>query len=440
MRVSLVRIFASAVLLPFGAAHAQTHEVKQSVPATDLFAMAEEARASGRQDEAETIYRALTGDPDIELRTEARFRLGLLLTEQGRKRDAAMLFRQILDEKPEASRVRVELARILADLGDVGAASRQLRQVQTGALPPDLAQALDQFATALRSRRPLGASFEIAIAPDSNINRATEARTLNTVIAPLELNSDARSRSGIGLKLAGQAFARVPIGDGLAFLPRISGSGDLYRHGQFNDVSVGAHLGVEGRLDNRNRLTVSGGEGWRWYGGVPYARTHAISADWLHVVSRTEQLTWGVSIARADYRRNPLQDGPLFDTNLAYEQAFSFKSGGSVAIGVTRQSARDPGYSYASFGVTGLYYRDIGGATVFGTASVRRLQGDERLFLFPDRRRDLMSRLTLGGTFRQFTLSGFAPLVRLAVERNRSTIGIYDYRRTAMEIGVTRAF
>jgi hypothetical protein len=405
-----------------------------------LFALADEARTSGRLDEAEAILRALAKDPDIELRTEARFRLATLLVQQGKKRAAAVALRQILDEKPDATRVRVELARILADLGDVGAASRQLRQVQTGALPADVARAVDQFATALRSRRPYGASFEVAIAPDSNINRATEVRTLNTVIAPLELSRDARSRSGVGLKLAGQAFARISLSNGLALLPRLTGSADLYRYGRFNDVSLGAQLGLEHNLGTRDRITVSGGEGGRWYGGTPYARTHALSVDWLHSLGRTEQLSWGLSVAKADYRLNALQDGTLLDSNLTYERALTPGSGGSLSIGATRQAARDPGYSYVSAGATSLYYRDFGGATLFGSASIRRLEGDERLFLFPERRRDWLSRLTLGGTFRRLAVSGFAPVARLTLERNRSTVGLYDYRRTAVEMGVGRAF
>ncbi|MCC2601288.1 hypothetical protein [Sphingopyxis yananensis] len=43
-------------------------------------------------------------------------------------------------------------------------------------------------------------------------------------------------------------------------------------------------------------------------------------------------------------------------------------------------------------------------------------------------------------TLRTFTVAGFAPLVRLRWEHNRSSIEIYEYRRLAAEFGVTSAF
>ena len=74
----------------------------------------------------ETAYRALAGDPDIELRSEARFRLALMLADRmGRVRDAAVELRRILDERPDAARVRLELARMDAMLGRLGAAERE---------------------------------------------------------------------------------------------------------------------------------------------------------------------------------------------------------------------------------------------------------------------------------------------------------------------------
>lgn len=89
----------------------------ENLSALDMFGLAERAAAEGRAADAENLYGALTQDPDPEVRAEARFRLGMLLSEIGRPRDAALLFRALLDEKPDAGRVRIELARILALLG-----------------------------------------------------------------------------------------------------------------------------------------------------------------------------------------------------------------------------------------------------------------------------------------------------------------------------------
>ena len=129
---------------PSGQAHEHSAGATQQsvrVSAEQLLAFADQARATRDFAAAETAYRALAGDPDIELRTEARFRLAIMFADDlGRHRDAAVLFREILDEKPGATRVRVELARMQAMLGDLRAAERELRSAQAAGLPPEVEQ------------------------------------------------------------------------------------------------------------------------------------------------------------------------------------------------------------------------------------------------------------------------------------------------------------
>lgn len=409
------------------------------VKATDLFNLATQAEAAGNAADAEAIYRALSHDPDGEIRSEARFRLGMMLARLGRNRDAAIEFRAILDEKPDAGRVRLELARVLTALGDDAAARRELRQAQAGGLPPRVAQVVDQFAQALRSRKPWGASVEFALVPDSNINRATDAETLDTIIAPLELSRDARQQSGLGARAAGQVYARIPVAADLSLLPRISGQGEFYRKGGFDDVSASALIGLEWS-PGRERIRPSVGGTFRWYGGALYAGTATASVDWQHPLGRKAQLTTTLTVADTDYRQNDLQDGLLLNGSVAYERAFSARSGGSVTLSATRQTARDPGYANAAGGVSLLYWREMGRTTAYANAGIRRLEADERLFLFPERRRDWNFTLGVGATFRALQWKGFAPLIRFEYERNASTVGIYDYRRTAATFGITRAF
>lgn len=433
---ALACVFAILAAPAYAAASQQ--QVSDLSP-TDLFALAARAEGEKRFADAEALYRALTLDLDAEIRAEARFRLGILLSAQGRHRDAALLFRQLLDEKPDAQRVRLELARVLVLIGDEAAARRELRAAQAGDLPPDVAVVVDQFASALRSLRPYGASISIALAPDSNINRATDAQTLDTIIAPLDLSQDARQRSGVGLKLGAQAFARLPVAPNLSVLPRVSGQAELYRESRFNDVSGSVGLGVE-LVSGADRIRPSAGATWRYYGGDLYARTQSVSVNWTHPLGRLAQLDTDVSVNRARYLQNPLQDGWIYDLGASYQRAFDARSGGTVSLSATRQSAEDPGYSTTSGGVTLLGYREFGRTTAFASAGARRLIGDERLFLFPDKRREWLLSASLGATFRAATVAGFAPLVRLSFERNTSTVGIYDYMRRSAEFGITRAF
>ena len=52
------------------------------VTPTQLFGVADNARDAGDFATAEIAYRALATNPDIELRTEARFRLAMMLADR----------------------------------------------------------------------------------------------------------------------------------------------------------------------------------------------------------------------------------------------------------------------------------------------------------------------------------------------------------------------
>jgi hypothetical protein len=443
MVLSGLALLGAAAMLPAGPAHAQREaapaESRTGLSAAEVMAIAERAEAAGDRAAAKAAYRALMEDPDLDVRSEARFRHGRLLAAEGDYTGAATLFRRILDERPDAGRVRLELAAVLALAGETRAARRALRQAQAGGLPPDVALAVDQFTSALRAAKPFGGSVSFALAPDSNINRATDAETLDTVIAPLTLSEDARARSGIGLRIGGQGYLRVPLSARLYLQPRVSGQAELYRAGAFNDVSASAALGLEW-IAGGNRIRPALAQTVRFYGGRRYAQTQSGSVNLLRPLGRQAQLAATATVSRADYRTNDLQDGWLFDASAAYERAFDAKSGGSVTATLSRHKARDPGYATKGGGAEALYWREVGQLTLFGSLGLRRLEADARLSLFPERRREWLYSLGAGISFRQLSVNGFAPLVRLSLERNASTVGIYDYRRTALDFGVTRAF
>lgn len=428
----------AAALLAF-ALSAQAEQIERNLSAVDLFRIAGQAQAAGRAPDAEALYAALEHDPNAEIRAEARFRHGMMLAALKRYREAAVLFRALLDEKPGATRVRLELARVLAAMGDEAAARRELRQAEAAGLPPDVAIVVNQFANALRSSRRFGGSLGLALAPDSNINRATSAKTLDTVIAPLTLSQDARQRSGLGIQGSAQAYLRLPLGDRLSLVPRLSGQGDLYRASQFDDISGSALLGLEQRL-GQDRFSPSVGYTWRWYGGSLYARTQTATADWIHPAGPKAQLDVQASASRARYVRNALQDGEIYAAGVSYQRALTPTLGLGVTLDAARQTARDPGYATWSGGASVLAWRDLGRTSLFGSAGLHRLEGDARLFLFPERRREWLYQASLGATFRALQWRGFAPVVRLSWEKNLSTVGLYDYSRLATTVGITRAF
>ncbi|MEP2235196.1 MAG: surface lipoprotein assembly modifier [Alteripontixanthobacter sp.] len=420
---------------------AETGLVQEAqVSPAQLFEIASAAIEKGNLDFAERALRALAKNPDVEIRTEARFRLAMLLADS---RDdaagAAILLRQILDEKPEAQRVRLELARMQAQMGNMRAARRELRAASAGGLPPEVEQLVRFYAAALNARRPVGASLRVAIAPDSNINRATTSDSLETIIGDFDLDEDANAQSGIGLSVQGQAFARQKIDSRATLVARANISSRLYEKGRFNDV-IASFLAGPQYSSGRDTISFAGSVSHRWFGGDPYSFGFGVSGNWRHPMGERTQLSVDGALIYTDDRQNDLRDAERLSLAAQLDRAFTQKAGGGLRVSTYREFARDPGNSEVGAGVSAFAYREIGSTTAVARAGYNRLEADERLFLFPERRVDDRFNASINVTLRALRVGRFAPVVGIRYELAKSTIEIYDYQRVAAEFGITAAF
>lgn len=407
--------------------------------AADLLHLVEQLTIRGDRYQASRILDLLARDPNIEVRSEARYRLALLLKNEGRSTEAAVLLRRILDEKPEASAVRLELARLLHALGDSDAALRELRAAQASGLPPAVARMVDRYSEALRAERPIGASLEVAIAPDSNINHATRSDTLGTVLGDFEIDEDSKARSGTGLSIRGHAYRRFPLGGDHQLLVRMSGNGDLYAKSRFNNIAADLAGGPELQL-GRNRVNLELGATQHWFGQKPFLRSARIAATFVRPLGIRTQIRVNGSASIVNNQLNDLQDGMVYSGRVGAEHAVTPTTGLAFTVGGDRQGFKDAGYATTGWRSGLVGWKSVGRMTLIAGVDFGRLKADERLALLSERRSDRYSQFTLGATLRPLTFHGFAPVVRLRIERNRSTIAVYDYERRRSEFAIVRAF
>lgn len=442
---SLLAVAAAVLIFSGGAVRAAVPDQERptdrvTLSPAQLFDYAAEADRQGDFAAAETAYRALATNPDLETRTEARFRLGMMLADrQHRYAEAATEFRRVLDEKPRAARVRLELARMDALLGRTAAAARELRAAQAGGLPPEVQQAVRFYAGALEASRPSGFNLGIALAPDTNVNRATRSDTLGTIVGDLTLDEDAQARSGIGLALRGQGFVRIGPPGTVRLLTQLSAQASLYREADFNDLILALQSGPEIAAGS-GKVNLNAALGARWYGGRPYSRSFGLDASWLRAAGRQAQIRLGGGVMRENNLRSDLQDATVYSARLHYDRAFSAVLGGGAQLTAQRSAARDSGYSTATGGASLYLFREAGPVTAVADLGYSRLEADRRLFLYPRRRIDNRLSGGLGLTLRSLRLGRVAPVVSVRYERNRSTVEIYDYERFSGEVGLTASF
>lgn len=404
-----------------------------------LLAFGRQLQDGGQPDQAQSLYRALEADPNADIRAEARYRLAGLAIGRKDWAEAALLLRRVLDERPNAAPVRLTLAKVLNEIGDEGAALRELRAAQATGLPLEVARTVDRMSETLRARRPFGVTLEVALAPDSNINTATASDTLGTVIGDFEIDPEGKARSGVGAAIRMSTYVRRPVGEHVSLLARSNLAADLYRDKNFNQVALGISAGPELAF-GPVRLNVEAGATRRWFGAQPFEDSLRLDATGALPIGRRSLARARFGLSKVDNKFNDLQDGRLWTGELGVEHALDSRSGVGLTIAGSRAALADAGYSNRAWRAQLSGWREVGRATIHAFASYGTLEADERLSLFPEKRRDRSYRIGAGATMRQWELGGFAPLLRISYERNASNIAFYDYTRRRFEFGVVRAF
>lgn len=406
--------------------------------AAHVIRLADQRAAAQDRESARTLLMTVLQDREPAARAAARLALARLAEGAGDLPAAERWYRALLDEQPAAAGVRLELGRVLAEQRKIAAAGRELRRAHAAGLPPDVAQAVERIVSLLRHDAPYGGSFELAFAPDSNINRSTRSDTVTAFGLPFTLDEGSRRRSGVGLAFAGQLFARLPMGDHRATLA-LTSHGNLYRHRAANETFTTLSAGPEFRFGN-TQVSASAIAGRSWQGGKHAGDSYGIDAKARFPLGTTTAVALGAAAVHERDRRNAALNGMSYTASASVEKALSPRLYARATTNVTRIAAGASPFSSWSIGGGLTVSRQLGAFTAYAGGEVRQLHGDAPLYVFGRARRDTFFQATLGLIARPLTIGGFAPVVRVTHAQNQSPIELYDYDRNRVEFGVTREF
>ena len=355
-------------------------------------------------------------------------------------RHAEAIFRKILDRDPSLLRVRLELARTLFMEKKDEQADYQFRLAAAANPGTMVAHNIVRFRQAIRARRSWRFDFDVGIAPDSNINSATDKQSVDIYGLPFRLDPNARAHSGTGQFAGGDAsvrlnrFGKVPI--------YLGAYGRWTRYGdhRFDDVYAGGEAGPEFSIAG-GRLRATGTALMRWYGHRPLVASFGSHLDYEKLVG--DKLTLGgILVARHnDYYRRRDIDGWDVEVQASANRPLGRTILGFAYAGIERDWANDPGQSYwrAQAGI-GVLKEIAWGLRPRITLDVARQLGDGPLAPFGKKRRDWLMQGSFSIYKRDWNVGGFAPSLSLTVTRNNSTLSLYHERRIRGEIRLTRAF
>ncbi len=397
-------------------------------------ATAEQRIDSGDLTTARAIITSL-GLLTDETEWQRRFLLGRLEQESGNYDAAIFHFRLLLAHNPKLTRVRLELARTLFLDKNDDAADYHFRLALADQPPLVVREKIMTFRQAIRNRRSWRASFDIGIAPDTNINGATSdagfAQAGITTTAP---------QSGLGLMQSGNFTWYPKKWDRIALQVGGFDRVIVYRSKDYNDILVGGNFGVE-FATSIGRLSVAATGLRRWYGGKPYVTAPGLSLSYEKNLSQKWTASGQFAFRNMNYALNDDLDGQVYLLNGQATKALSNVSYMTIATTISRDSARAAGNANWE-GRFGLGYgRELPwGLTAYAYAEGGYAAYDGPLDIFGQTRSDVRLRGQVSLLKRNWSAFGFAPKLGYNFSQTRSNIGFFSYTRHQTDLSFTRVF
>lgn len=440
-RRNLGFVGAAACALSVAApAFAQDAPIQLTGP--EVLSLAEAMILRGEIDQAQPLLEALaqSGTDSVD-QTQVAFLQGMAAASEGDLVAARDIFRMILETRPELTRVRLELARVLFLLEDDAAATYHFRLALAEAPSDDVRATIESYLNAIESRRTTAFELSVGIAPDSNVNAGTTSDTINLFgFLPSDLSEDAKQTTGLGLKTSFSA----------AWLPRLSerwrlelrGAGLVSDYGgaKYDDLAGLTEIGVR-RLNDRGYWNLAATYDQRWFGGEDFYDAMGLRFSGVRRLTARLFGLGGISVEDYDYTVEDGRDGLVTTVNGGVSYALSSVSLASTRLSVSREEAELEARANTSYALQLGYSREYGNALTLGLtpfAAYRPFDGFDPLL--GSTRSDVRYGVQIDGLNREWSYRSFTPAIAYTYTRNESNQVLYDYERHQFEFRLTRVF
>ena len=420
---------------------------KARLTSDQLLEEVQELVAAKRYDDVKPLLAAMATVP--ALRFETRFLTGYVAEETGDYGRAESMFRAILVDDPSQTRVRLELGRTLLAMGHNQSADHQLRlAAEAKDLPPEIARTIRSVRNIIRTKRQWSVNVDLGIAPDTNINNATGANTIDVVLPyssdPLavSLNPDAKARSGVGVTGSIDGGLRLPISKNALMLVDFNAFATQYKHKEYNDLALELAAGPEFRLSQKLRVRAEGVVAQRDYGNRVVSRQVGIKPGLEYTIDDKQQIALQVDVRHTDAIFDSNYSGWQTAINATYERVIGHTLIASASAFVRRDSLVASAYSSTELGAVLGIGGELPKGFNFGvSAGGSHASYDAPIPLFsPDPRRDWRYNFNVSLGNRAIRVWGFSPSVSFSYGCSDSSIDYYATKRSRFRFALARYF
>ena len=405
--------------------------------------------------EALAILRPLA--PDYPNETDIRFLLGLAASRHSQTEgiedeeglalldEAIAAFRSILIRRPELIRVRLELALAFFLKEDDSLARNHFERVLGSRPPVKVANNVRRFLTVMRARKRWTGYFGFSVAPDTNINAASDAAFIYINGLPFRRSTTTTASSDIGVVGWGGAEYQYP----LAARWRLRSGFDLnhreYKGKQWDQTYAGVYVGPRWFINRSTEMSLLATASQRWFGQYSFNYDYGARLEVEHRLFAGLRLSGRALWSDRKYQQQRGLTGPLSVFSLGASYVLFPTVQVNALFGVSLQDSQ-----LNRWDSTG-YWTRVGtnvalpwGFTVGLSAEFRWTDYDAGWWPFladPDEPREDQTRILQATLLnRAITVFGFSPQVAFSNQNRESNAQLFDFQRNLVEMRWVRQF
>lgn len=403
---------------------------------------------SGDTEHATQILTMMPDTGNSELETERWFLLAQIASRRGDIDEAIRIYQKILDARPNAARVRFELALCYMHQGRWSRADYHLRLAMAGDdLSDDVKRMMNYYRYVVRQNKNWNVYFNFGAAPDNNINNATGgAECVMTIWGPFCRDLPApESAVGTNFQLGGDY--EFKLSDRWRWKSDAGIYTNIYNKHQYDDLYLSAGTGPR-YVWSRGDVWLAGTVARRWYDWRRY--NWSAGAKLNANYDFTRKMSGGLTLSAMNNRYDEygdFLDGKTYGASARI--VYSFNAGVYTVLrgGFSRELAASPTYSYRQPSLSvGIGAELPWGFGIYAEPSIYWTRYDGARWAVRDGQiseiteRDFTHRYALSVSNNKLDVLGFVPTITVSYTRRDSNMWQREFSKTAIEFTMMQRF
>lgn len=385
---------------------------------------------------------------NVALEIERWFLLAQIAQKQGDYNSAIKIYQKILDDQPDLARIRFELATCYMYTKKWYRADYHLRLAMAGAdLPEEVRKIMNYYRYIVRQNKNWNVWFNIGVAPDNNVNNASGGTEIyNTEWGVFSRHLDDPERAvGTNFTLGGNY--EFKLSEHWRWKSDAYIYSNIYDIHDYDDLYLSLGSGPR-YIWNRGDVWLAAVWNRRWYSWDRYNWSVGAKLDLNYDFTR--KLSGGLYLQYLNNTYDLYDDflsGNTYSSQLRFSYSFNASIYSMLRIGLSREDARVPAYSYwqPGFGI-GVGAELPLGFHIYAEPYFYWTSYDGGRWLVYNgdytqvTERDFSQRYSVSLSNNKFDIWGFVPTVMLSYTKRDSNIWQREFDKFTAEFTMRQRF